>query len=218
MVTVHQQPTADFERADLNFDNAPASTASESATREAFYALMWAFSYPGRIYTLPPMASIPLPEGIPEPLQPLMTIGHTLLDLEVSYFTPIAALDQLLAHTAARSVTVNTADYHFYPYRNFFEDEAHLALVAQAKTGDMLYPDRSATLIIACRLGDEMVDGQRLRLTGPGIQTVNELTVAGIPPHFWALRAELIHYPLGFDLILVDDRQVVGLPRTTVIA
>ncbi|MCB0183579.1 MAG: phosphonate C-P lyase system protein PhnH [Caldilineaceae bacterium] len=179
---------------------------------------MWALSYPGRIFQLPPMSLSPLRPDMPQPLQPFVTIAHTLLDLEVRYFTPIAALDQLLTHTSARAVNAAKADYHFYPYVNFLDDEDHLEFVEQAKTGDMLYPDQSATLVIACRLNGAGTDGQRLRLTGPGIQTVNELTVAGIPSHFWTLRAEMIHYPLGVDLILVDDQQVAGLPRTTVLA
>lgn len=217
MVATREQNISDFDGTDLAFGDVPVSTLGETESREAFQALMWALSYPGRLFPLPPMSPSPLHDEIPDPLQPFITIAHTLLDLEVSYFTPIAALDQLLAHTSARAVKADRADYHFYPYLNFLDDEEHLEFVEQAKTGDMLYPDQSATLVIACRLNPAGGNGQQLRLTGPGIQTANELTVAGIPPHFWTLRAEMIHYPLGVDIIFVDGRQVAGLPRTTVI-
>lgn len=212
MTTIDQTITT-VDRATIESAGIPISTASETETRDTFHALMWALSYPGRIYTLPALSHSPLHDEIAPPLQPFVAVAHTLLDLEVSYFTPVVALDQLLSNTSARRATAAAADYHFYPYLNFFDADEHLAYMRQAKTGTMLYPDQSATLVVACQLGD----GDHLRLTGPGIQTENELSVTGIPSMFWTLRAEMIAYPLGIDLILVDGQQVAGLPRTTAI-
>ncbi len=189
----------------------PQSTMAETATRETFQALMWALSYPGRIYSLPAAVPSILVEAAPASLQPFVTIGQTLLDLEVSYFTPVTALDHYLAQTLAQPAKPTTAHYHFYPYRNFFDDTAHLSYLQQAAVGTLLYPDESATLVVACGLGS----GTPLQLHGPGIQTTTTLAVTGLPTHFWQVRAERIDYPLGLDLILVDGHQVAALPRTT---
>lgn len=57
--------------------------------------------------------------------------------------------------------------------------------------------------------------GQRLRLTGPGIETVAEIALDGIASGFWAFRATLCRYPAGFDLFLISGAKVIGLPRST---
>ncbi|MEZ4617500.1 MAG: phosphonate C-P lyase system protein PhnH [Caldilineaceae bacterium] len=195
-------------------EQSPISTAAETTTRETFQALMWALSYPGKSYGLPLAHSVQDDHRqTSQPLQPFVAIAQTLLDLEVSYFTPVSDLDPYLTQTLAQPATVDKADYHFYPYRNFLDDPAHLQFVAEAKFGTLLYPDQSATVILACRIGS----GQRLCLSGPGIHTTTELMVDGIPAAFWSLRAARIYYPLGIDLLLVDGPQIVGMPRTTVI-
>ena len=56
--------------------------------------------------------------------------------------------------------------------------------------------------------------GQRLRLTGPGIDGSRDMAVA-LPAAFWALRQQLCAYPGGFGLLLVDGRSVIGIPRST---
>jgi alpha-D-ribose 1-methylphosphonate 5-triphosphate synthase subunit PhnH len=40
------------------------------------------------------------------------------------------------------------------------------------------------------------------------------LTLA-VSPAFWAMRAMLCAYPEGFDMLLVDGRSVIGIPRST---
>jgi alpha-D-ribose 1-methylphosphonate 5-triphosphate synthase subunit PhnH len=56
--------------------------------------------------------------------------------------------------------------------------------------------------------------GQRLRLTGPGIETHTDIALSGIPG-IWALRAARCRYPAGFDLFLICGATVMGLPRST---
>ena len=56
--------------------------------------------------------------------------------------------------------------------------------------------------------------GQRLRLSGPGIEGTREVTL-DLAPQFWAERERLCAYPAGFDLVLVDDRAVIAIPRST---
>jgi alpha-D-ribose 1-methylphosphonate 5-triphosphate synthase subunit PhnH len=166
---------------------------------------MWALSYPGR--------SRYLGEDVRDSHTAAMRIGEALLDLETSYFTPDAPLAQALAQTGAQPQPADRAAYHFYPTAAVFAHPDDLAPIRQARIGDYLYPDQSATLIVACHLGS----GLGLRLHGPGIQGTDDLRVGGLSTTFWDVRAERLHYPLGFDLFLIDGGQVVGLPRTTVV-
>lgn len=181
----------------------PHAGQQELRAREAFLALMWALSYPGRSHALP--------APIPDNEAACLAIASALLDLETSFFTPDKALADQLIRTGAQPQSAADAAYHFYPSVESFQDASTLQTVQQARVGSYLYPDHSATLVIACRLGS----GPLLRLTGPGVVGEAELRVEGLPFAFWRLRAEQLRYPLGFDLFLVDGEQVVGLPRTT---
>ncbi len=173
----------------------PAYTPAEARTRETFLALMWALSYPGRLY------------DVPDAGDPFALIAETLLDLETSYFTPDAALQPVLAHSGARSLPVETAAYHFYPALL----SLHLPTLRQASVGTMLYPDEGATLVIGAVLGE----GAEFVLQGPGVNGQQSLQVDGLPDAFWELRETACRYPLGWDIYLLDGRRVVGLPRST---
>jgi alpha-D-ribose 1-methylphosphonate 5-triphosphate synthase subunit PhnH len=174
---------------------------------------MWALSYPGQVGELPVTANT---------RDACVLIGQALLDLEATFFTPDSALAAQLIRTGARRAAVEQAAYHFYPEAYYFHPElaeldlpgANLAYLDQAPVGTLLYPDRAATIIVACELGH----GLPLTLSGPGIPTTAVVRVAGLPPTFWVLRAAKISYPLGIDLFLVDGPQMLGLPRTTVVA
>lgn len=173
----------------------PEYTPEEALARETFLALMHGLSYPGRVHTLPGAGK-----------DAYLAIASTLLDLETSYFTPDGHLASELARTGARSLSSELAAYHFYPQL----DENGLDTIKTASVGTMLYPDQAATLMIACKFGE----GMTLHLTGPGIQDENAVQV-NIDPALWQLRDRVSKYPLGWDIFLVDDNQVVGLPRTT---
>ena len=176
----------------------PVYTLEEARTRQTFLELMWAFSYPGRVHGLPVGG-----------MDAFSAIADTLLDLETSYYTPNGDLALALSRTGARALPPDRAAYHFYPTL----DHAMLPTVKSASTGTLMYPDQSATLIIGCRLGF----GQTYLLEGPGIPkgTQRMLQVDGIPAEFWVLRASANRYPRGWDIYLVSDSQVIGLPRTT---
>ncbi|MEL6149712.1 MAG: phosphonate C-P lyase system protein PhnH [Chloroflexota bacterium] len=176
----------------------PAYSTSEALARETFNALMQALSYPGRI--------LALPEGAESGFA---LIGQTLLDIETSFFAPDEAMVSTLANTGARFLTADKAAYHFYANL----DDSALAHITVATVGTMLYPDQAATLIVNCRFGD----GVHLTLTGPGVPTgsARDIMVSGVPTAFWDLREQILNYPLGWDVLLVHGKQVVGLPRTT---
>lgn len=173
----------------------PAYTTAEAQSRETFLGLMWAFSYPGRVHQLP------------EGGEPFALIADTLLDLETSFFTPDIRTQTMLVRTGAHARTASEAAYHFYPQMT----DATLADVKQANIGTLLYPDTGATLIIACEIGA----GGEFVLNGPGVNGQQAVQVGGLPDAFWEMRDTACRYPLGWDVLLVDRRQVVGLPRST---
>lgn len=175
----------------------PAMAGGEALQHAAFTALMWALSYPGRPQRLP--AAGPAAFAL---------IGETLVDLETGYFTPDAALSAALARTGGRLLPPGRAPYHLYPRL----DEATLAQLAAAPAGTHLDPDLGATLVLGCALGE----GPELTLMGPGVARAITLRAGGLPPGLWRLRGALA-YPLGWDMLLVDGDQVVGLPRTTAV-
>ena len=191
------------------------SLANQSQMRNVFNALLGALSCPGRCYPLPTNAS--RAEFTPTQ-QSCWWIAQALLDAEATFFTPDATLGHALTFTTARWSSPEMAAYHFYPDAyHFFPElapldapQANLASVRYASTGAM-DPEQAATLVIACEFGR----GIGLRLAGPGVPGHAKLSVAGIPAAFWQLRAEAVRYPLGWDIFLVDQDQVVGLPRTT---
>jgi alpha-D-ribose 1-methylphosphonate 5-triphosphate synthase subunit PhnH len=179
----------------------PLYTAQEAYTRETFLALMWSLSYPGTPYGLP--------QPVQSQAQAIEAIGETLLDLETSFYTPDKSLQHVLARNGAPLVAIENANYHFYPLVNATTLEA----ISRANIGTALYPDTSATLVLGCHFQQ----GTTLRLTGAGIPQQTTIQVGGLPHEFWQLRAQANKYPLGWDVFLVDEMNVMGIPRTTMI-
>lgn len=177
----------------------PVLSSVEAQSHQTFLALMWALTHPGQIQTWT--------EADVATRDSLLAIGQALLDLETSFYTPDAALAEELGRTMARPLPANAARYHFYPNL----DAAALDDIAQATVGTMLYPDKGATIVIGCTLGQ----GEDFRLSGPGIKSEAIVSIDGIPPELWELRQEKLNYPLGWDIFLVDGKDVIGLPRTT---
>jgi alpha-D-ribose 1-methylphosphonate 5-triphosphate synthase subunit PhnH len=182
----------------MNATTTPHFTGFEARTRSTFLALMWALSYPGRPHALP------VTEGNTQAA--FEAIGETLLDLETRYYTPDAALNAVLQRTTSHPVPPAEADYLFFPVVT----DATLTEMAQAKLGTMLYPDHAATLIIGCSLS-----GAALTLRGPGIKGEAQITIGAVPDGFWELRNKTRRFPLGWDIVLVANQQVIGLPRST---
>jgi len=176
----------------------PQMPPSEARNHATFQALMWALSHPGRTQLIPETGE-----------RAFVAVAEALLDLETSFFTPHAELSQALARTGARSLAPDRARYHFFRALGLDDREVLRAV----SVGTYIAPDDSATLVIGAVLGR----GQTLRLSGPGIREAAELRVEGLPAWFWELRAEAIRYPLGWDIFLLNENRVVGLPRTTIV-
>ncbi len=171
----------------------PVPDAFETRTNATFEALMWALSRPGSVQNLP----MPDPAGIAE----------ALLDRECRVFCEDAALAAKVASFGAALVPVALADHCFVSLAT----GDGLAQLAQVVVGSDLYPDAGAT-VVASAMFDT---GQRLRLTGPGIETSVEVLIGGVADGFWSLRAARCRYPAGFDLFLLCGSHVMGLPRST---
>ena len=175
-------------------------SSAEAQSQNAFLALMWSLSYPDSQFALPSEGSA---------ADSLLVIGRALLDLETSYHAPESQLAAQLAKTSASAQPITHANYVFFSQM----DVSDLSKVAQLKTGDFNYPDNSATLIVACEFDGR--DSTALCLSGPGILEPRTIRLSGLPDGLWDVRRNLVHYPLGIDMVLVSHGWVIGLPRTT---
>ncbi|KFA98598.1 phosphonate C-P lyase system protein PhnH [Vibrio sp. ER1A] len=88
------------------------------------------------------------------------------------------------------------------------------------------YPDQSTTVIV--ELGsltngsdaNPSKGGLTLTLSGPGIESKSVLNIGVASKafqHFLQGRQEHFAFPLGMDLILVNDESIACLPRTTLV-
>lgn len=181
----------------------PTLSPAEALEHAVFMALMWAMSHPGEVQTL-------------EGLDSLESVGKALLDLETGFYTPSPELQKQLVRLGAQPQTAQEAIYQFYPQ----VDASALAQIGTASVGSLPHPETGATLV----LGAELRYGVRLRLSGPGIQSVREIEIGGIPRDFWNLRNERVSFPLGWDIFLVGPSTsgrgdggegVLAIPRST---
>ncbi len=100
--------------------------------------------------------------------------------------------------------------------------QANFAVVADAarplaldsfNIGMPEYPDRSTTVIVQTR---NLHAGNGVLLTGPGIETGQQLAVEGLTAASWqAIARNNALYPLGVDILFTADDRIAGLPRST---
>lgn len=169
------------------------ATAADLRTGSAFETLMWALARPGSR------------QKLSEP--GVLALAESLLDRETSFHAVDEALAAALSRSGARKLPLHEADFIFAP----LGDPAQTAAVTTASVGDPLYPDTGATIFAPAGFDT----GAMLELSGPGIDGVVRLKVAGVDPGFWRARDAAAFYPLGWDVFLVSDHEVVGIPRST---
>jgi alpha-D-ribose 1-methylphosphonate 5-triphosphate synthase subunit PhnH len=169
----------------------PLPDAAETRANAAFDAILWALSRPGLPRRLPASG-----EGI---------LIEALLDSECQVYTGDPLLVPVIGQTGARLVDIALADHVF------LGKLSDLVQLGQCRMGSDLYPDDGATVVLRARFGT----GARLRLTGPGVKGAVEVQIGGMPDGVWTRRAELMRYPMGFDLLVLDGDQIIGLPRST---
>jgi len=160
--------------------------------------LLDAMSHPGRRYSVTTQR---------EEAPMALTILATLLDAEVSLADPHGLLKNKDAFMLqAKLVKADQADYILC--------DGSLIPDFEPKLGTLPCPDQSATLILVV---DKIGQGNiNLKLKGPGIAETERLDMSGIDAHWFSKREDWVcSFPLGVDLIFVDDTQVVAIPRTT---
>jgi alpha-D-ribose 1-methylphosphonate 5-triphosphate synthase subunit PhnH len=182
--------------------NTPTLSTVEARAHSTFTALMWSLAHPGEAQAL---------EARPGDVSGLETIAEALLDLETSDCTSSAALEVALERTGSRRAISTEAAYHFH----LEITSSVLSQLEHVRLGTPLYPDESASLILAC----SQDSGVQLRLTGPGIAKERVVRALGVPLEFWKVRERKMSFPIGWDVFLVSrvaaGIQVIGLPRST---
>lgn len=186
----------------------PAFEDSVFGSQAAFRVLLDAMAQPGTIL------AIPAPISTPTPLDLATTSAAlTLFDHETSIWLGdgIANLevhDFLRFHCGCPFVKSGLqADFAIV------DAITGVPPLAQFNSGTDELPDRSTTLLV--QVGD-VSGGHSIGLTGPGIETRSELSVAGLPDYFWQERADQqALFPRGIDLIFCAGANVVALPRST---
>lgn len=181
----------------------PGFTNPVLGAQNVFRAVLEAMSHPGRI--------LPIGDTLTPPA-PLCPAGAAILLALADHDSPLhlagteAAADWLAFHTGAPQTDAETAD--------FVMALTLPDLTALAQGSDDA-PERSATVILQV---PALGTGQPFRLKGPGIETVQPLSVAGLPPDFAARWARNhAQYPRGVDLILCCGTTLAALPRSVTI-
>lgn len=175
--------------------------------QRCFRKLLAAVSYPGRAQDLRGLLSI-----APEPLYPTTAaLCLALLDVET-----VVWLDRPLDTPDVRQFL----SFHCGCKIAAHPGEAAFALLDGATAAPRLqtlhlgtpeYPDRAATALIQVPATS---GGATVTARGPGIAEAQEFAVVGLEPDFWVRRAAVnAAFPTGLDIVFVDPRQIVGLPR-----
>ncbi|UCI31737.1 phosphonate C-P lyase system protein PhnH [Mesorhizobium sp. B4-1-4] len=174
----------------------------------AFRELLTALSRPGTVVKLRQ------PLGSPHPLNGTMAaIALTLVDGDCpTWLSRSIAMkevrDYLHLHTnALLTAAPETASLAFVG------DAADLPSLSCFHPGEAACPDKATTVVI--RL-PSLSGGRTITLSGPGIEATAAIDPAGLPDWFWPeWKKNAATYPLGVDVFLIDDAQVIGLPRST---
>jgi len=176
--------------------------ASPTDAQSCFRGILQALSTPGVTVTFKEWFSPP-----PGLSGAAASVLLTLVDSSVSASLPEgeAARDWLLFHTGTRLTAPGQADFVMA------RDAADLRHLRQG-TDDA--PEDGATVILDVA---SLTSGQAYRLTGPGIETEQRVTLPLTADFLSAWRAQTRTAPHGVDVILCAGTQIIGLPRSLTI-
>ena len=167
-------------------------------------SLVRAFSYPGiPVSVKDPSSRVPGSSLPPA----LAVVALTLLDAETSYFGEGAeVLGEL---TGAGSVPLGEAQFVF---ATAWDEGLWSQSLSAAGRGTLADPHRGATVVA---FASAQEPGRVWSATGPGIEKPLRVFLPGTGA--WvAVRAQACReFPLGVDLLWVQESAVVALPRTT---
>ena len=179
------------------------------ASQSVFRVVLDALSRPGSVGRVPAMSTVP-----PEMLDPATAAVALCLfdhDTEIWLGDGMACIDVydfLKLHCSCPLVKSGlTADFAL------LRAVDGVPGLGQFNPGTDTYPDRSTTLVVQVPGID---NGPPIVLTGPGIETADELRVEGMPDYFWQERRDQQEiFPCGVDLIFTCGDRLVALPRST---
>lgn len=183
----------------------PGFKDSVQDAQQTFRRLLDALANPGRVEAI---ANAPMP---PDGLTAACAAAClTLLDLETRVWMQPGLDDAvrswLAFHTGCR-FTSDAQQSHFA----VIWDVSNMPQLQAFHWGSAEYPEASTTLLIQTPL---LVQGESVVLQGPGI--LGERAIAPqVPADFWTQWAGNHRaYPLGVDVFLFSQHEVMGLPRT----
>jgi alpha-D-ribose 1-methylphosphonate 5-triphosphate synthase subunit PhnH len=178
-------------------------------SQTTFRVLLDALSRPGRLFQLQLAQTLDI-GSTATPVAALAAL-YALCDFATPVWlaTPNETLASALRFHTGASLAESAAEAAFA----WIDDASSLPQLSNFALGDAESPEFSATVLIRVA---SLTDGPLLRCSGPGIETTQHLAPLGLPPGFWADRAELAAmFPCGIDLFLICGDTLAGVPRTT---
>lgn len=145
-------------------------------------------------------------------------IALTLFDAETSFCIVSdhhqhELSEKIAEYTLASCVAADSADYVIV--LSDAAEEKILRAMGQCKNGTLVNPEHSSTWIMENKI---MTSGSNMVLTGPGIHETSRIRV-NVSPEVWKARYRRTEeYPLGIDLIFIDEAsRMICIPRTTAV-
>jgi len=202
----------------------PGFRDATHGAQQTFRTLLDVMARPGVVSTLPAAALDGIePPASATPGRPMSKAAAavllTLLDAETTVrvagtLASAAALAYLRFHTGVRSTWLD----ELAAFTVARAAEVDAPLCSRLDLGSDEAPQRGGTLVVEVDALGELAQ-TRLRLRGPGIESVQMLGVAGLSREFWLWRTRLQSVlPRGVDLVLVCGSEIAAIPRTTRIA
>lgn len=167
----------------------------EQLNRQNFKSLSDALAMPGKITQIKSAFD-----------SHLLGVANVLFFSEVSYYySGDEDITLIEAITNPKATTIQEADY-------IFSDTIDMHLIEEAKKGDYLNPDFSATLIFKC----EDFNCYTYFLSGPGIDGEKEVNLPCNKEFVEVLMKKNSDYPLGIEVFFINSiGELMALSRTT---
>lgn len=167
----------------------------EQLSRQNFKSLSDALAMPGKITQIKSVFD-----------SHLLGVANVLFFSEVTYYySGDEDITLIEAITNPKATTIQEADY-------IFGDMIDVDYINEAKKGDYLNPDFSATLIFKC----EDFNSYTYLLNGPGIDGKKEVNLPCKKEFIETLMQKNRDYPLGIEVFFINSiGELIALSRTT---
>lgn len=203
--------------------NVSVPSRAAQMAQATFRVLLNALSHPGTVYSLGPVIqsqglNLSGPHG-------LAIIASAFLDDQVSYAVCGSGKDhweRTIARATAATPQSDMGDAAWVFFLPGLSDSDMAIARRRVPCGTLEAPHEGATLVFAVEAISEypgVPDCLQIRLRGPGIQNLQQLSITGWNHEWIAVRRELnLESPRGIDIVLVDEQgQIAALPRSTAV-